>query len=309
MPYRFRKSDATVEAGMRRIACEQIDQALASLAASGDARAGAVHDIRKRCKKLRGLVRIVQPRFSGYSEENAAFRQIAALLGGARDAGVMQDTFDAVMKDHDGAMEPSDIAPVRAALTRQRNAELDRSGLDAAFAEARRRIEAARERADSWTLKADGWEALSPGVAKTYGRARKAMRKTTRKPSGENHHDWRKWVKYHWYHARLLRDLWPDHMKQRAEDAHTLAELLGDHHDCHVFEQTIRADPDAYGSADTVETVIKLTRRRRALLEEQAHRLGARLQAERTDALVDRWGAWWEAWTREGDLQKAELRR
>jgi CHAD domain-containing protein len=306
VPYRFSKSDSSVEAGLRRIACEQIDKALASLEATGDARPKAVHDVRKRCKKVRGLLRLVRPSFSRYAQENAAFREAAGLLSGARDAKVLQDTFDAVTAD---AQDRSALASVRDALVQGKRAFQADGDLDAQFGQARGILLAARERAQNWSLADEGWGALDAGVSKTHRRARKAMRKAARKPDGERHHEWRKWVKYHLYHARLLRCIWPEQMKHRAREANELAELLGDHHDCHVLEQTIRADPDTFGSGDAARTVITLASRRGALLEEQAHRLGARLLADRPDALVGRWGEWWQTWRSEGDLQEAALKR
>ena len=309
MAYRFTKSDASVEAGLRRIAAEQIGKALASLEAEGPRRPAAVHDVRKRCKKLRGLVRLVRPAFAGYRRENAAMRDIARLLGNARDAKVLQDTYDAVMADYDGLVERASIAPVRAALTRRRKAELGEAGFDARFAEARERLLAARERAAHWSLEERGWDALGPGLAKTYGRAVEAMRAAGKKPTGERHHQWRKRVKYHWHHARLLRASFPEQMEQRAQLAHQLAHLLGAHHDCHVFEETITAEPGAFASAEAVDAVIALARRRRALLEEQAHRLGARLHADEVKTLANRWGEWWRTWTSEGDLHEAALAR
>lgn len=309
MALRFLNTDQSVEAGFRRIAGEQIGKALASLEATGAARPDAVHDVRKRCKKLRGLVRIVRPSFAGFEEENAAFRDIAGLLGSLRDTEVLQETYDAVTGDRDAAPDRSAIAPGRAAITRRREAELAEADLDARFAEAREKLQAARSRAEQWSLDEEGWDALDRGIAKTYARARKAMRKAAKKPTGERHHEWRKRVKYHWHHTRLMRSLWPEQMKQRAKLAHDLANLLGDHHDCHVFERTIAADPEAFGGTEAVETVIALARRRRALIEEKAHRLGARLLAEDAHSLTARWGEWWQAWRSEGDLHAAALAR
>jgi len=313
MAYRFLKSDTSVESAVRRIAGEQIDKALVSLDATGDARAGAIHDVRKRCKKLRGLLRLVRHSFPDYPQENAAFRDISRLLGAARDAKVLEETYDAVLADYNGTLERAALDPVRAALTRGHEHAIGEADLDAGFAEARTMMQAARERAEHWTLGGsgldEGWVVLGRGVAATYRRARKAMAHAAKKPDAERQHEWRKRVKYHWYHARLLRSIWPEQMEQRADLAKQLAELLGDHHDCHVLEETLAAAPETYGSAEAVATIVALARRRRALLEEQAHRLGARLQADKTRALVERWGEWWKAWVREDDLPPSALGR
>lgn len=325
MGYRFTRTDPSVEAGLRRIAGEEIDAALASLQAPKEARAAAVHAVRKRCKKLRGVLRIVRPSFAGYRQENAAFREISGLLGSLRDAKVLGDTFNALLAaaaagesdgaegdgaegdgaESDRALALDALEPVRAALSHRREANLDEGDIDARFAEARVLLSAVRERARGWSLGDEGWDALGPGTAREYRRAREGMARAAKKPTAERHHDWRKGVKYHWYHARLLRALCPEQMKPRAAMAAELAELLGDHHDCHVLVQAIRADPAGFAPTATAKALVALARRRAALLEEQAHRLGAQLLADKPGPVERRWGEWWGAWQHEGDLHAA----
>lgn len=64
MAYALAQDDDTVEAGMRRIAAEQIERAIAEIDDTGLDRHETVHQVRKRCKKVRGLVRLVRPAFS-----------------------------------------------------------------------------------------------------------------------------------------------------------------------------------------------------------------------------------------------------
>ena len=306
MAYRFAEGDVSVENAVRRIACEQLDRALTSLEAQGDARPPAVHDVRKRCKKLRGLIRLVRPSFPGYRDENAALRETAAMIGSFRDAKVLQDTYDVVMDGYTGRVSRRKIAPVRAALTRQRRAALAGADLDKRFADARANLVALRERAANWSLDDTGWKALEPGTTKIYKRARKAMERATNGGDSEQHHEWRKQLKYHWHHTRLLRVIQPDEMTQRAAMLQQLTGLLGDHHDCHVLERTIRSEPTAFASAAAVETLAELTRRRQKLLEQEAHRLGLILLVDKPTALADRWGEWWRARQHETDLRGAD---
>jgi len=96
MGYRFER-DATVQKDLRRIAIAQIDGAVASIDDHGLASGVVVHEVRKSCKKLRGLLRIVRPGFDGYARENGAFRDMAAALSPLRDAAVLIETYDALM--------------------------------------------------------------------------------------------------------------------------------------------------------------------------------------------------------------------
>lgn len=297
MPYRLKHKDGSVTNALRRIADEQIGKALASI--ENAERAEAVHDVRKRCKKLRGLIRLVRPAFGDYADENAAFRETAHMISGARDAKVMQDTYDLLVAKYDGQVDRSALGPIRRRFTMDRKARVEDGGVDDRLDEARTRLVEARERARSWTLDADDWEAVSGGLAKTYGRAVKAATKARAHPDGEVLHELRKRVKYHWYHSRLLENLWPEMMSARQHAAKALSDILGDHHDLDVFAQTLADDPDAFGSSTDVEVAIGLARARQERLEQQAWPILGRMLAQEPKMLDRHMQALWTAWQRD----------
>ena len=101
---------------------------------------------------------------------------------------------------------------VRRRLTLRQKSTLRRRDLAAALADFRRSLVTARGRTGDWHLDASGFDALAGGLAKTVDRARKAMAIARDDGSTEAIHDWRKRVKYHWYHARLLEPVWPETM-------------------------------------------------------------------------------------------------
>ena len=87
MSYYFQQSDTSVERGVRRIAVEQIDKAISEIQEPDVTE--AVHNVRKRCKKLRALIRIVRYAFDDYKAENASFRDAARSLAVLRDAEIV----------------------------------------------------------------------------------------------------------------------------------------------------------------------------------------------------------------------------
>lgn len=298
MAYRLKRKDDGVGNAVRRIANEQIGKALASIDSAE--RAEAVHDVRKRCKKLRGLIRLVRPAFGGYSDENAAFRRIAGMISGARDAKVMQDTYDLLMSDHDGSLDRTALGPIRRQFTMERKSRIEDGGVDDHLDEARERLVEARERAQSWTLDDDGWDAVAGGLKKTYGRAVDAAEKARDCPDGEQFHELRKRVKYHWYHCRLLENLWPDMMATRKHAAKQLSDILGDHHDLHVFAGRLAQDPDGFGSSADVEVAIGLARARQARLEAQAWPILNRMLVQKPKVLGQHFEALWNVWQKDG---------
>ena len=72
MAYRIQKSDKSLTTALRRISDEQLGRAIAANGRPPEEADEAIHDIRKRCKKLRGLFRLVRSGFDDYADETRA---------------------------------------------------------------------------------------------------------------------------------------------------------------------------------------------------------------------------------------------
>ena len=305
MAYRIPKKHS-VEKGVRKIAAEQIDKAIAAVRDPSVDRHEAVHEARKRCKKLRGLIRLVRPVFPAYKRENAEIRDAARALSPLRDAQSMVDCFDGLMERFRVQIDPGALGRVRAGLTTRRRAIAgeapgsDQSGIDRSIDQALEdfvvRIQALRQRVDAWRIKDDGYGAVAGGLKRTYGRGRRALRRAYEQGSAKAFHEWRKRVKYHRYHTRLLRGIWPEVIETRRDAAHTLGDVLGDDHDLVVLRRTLLEDPEAFGGPRDLEVVTSLIDRRRAQLQAEARPLGERLFAEKPSRLRARYGSYWRTW-------------
>lgn len=294
MAYRFRYGDRTVNRAVHRIAREQIDGALAAVA--GKPHDKAVHEVRKTSKKLRALIRLVRPAFPDYAYENAAFRDIAGLLGFTRDARVLLDTCDALMA---GAPDGFDHAQALA-LRDHFSAELAQAaGTDAAEArleQARVLLVMARQRIAGWPLIEQGWDALGPGLARNLRQADKARRRAARQPDAVHFHELRKRMKYHWYHTRLLSPIWPAVMQPRVEELGRLADLLGLHHDICVLEERLEGFLPGMRHDRAAAALRSLAADSRKQLERESAPQVARLLAQEADTLSDHWGRLWSIW-------------
>ena len=91
--YKFDPRGEPPETAFRAIAIDQLDETLADLDRPDRAHRSVVHEARRRCKKLRGLLRLVRPGFADFDRENTAIRDAAALLSHLRDSEVMHETF------------------------------------------------------------------------------------------------------------------------------------------------------------------------------------------------------------------------
>jgi CHAD domain-containing protein len=306
MAYRIKKGDDGVQDAVRRIADEQLGRALEEFDDPELSLAGRIHQVRKRCKKLRGLIRMVRPAFDGYGDENRAIRDAARMLSGVRDAGTLIATYDAVADHFADEIERRSFGPIRARLTRDARKAREDPGLEARLAEVGRALAAVRERAAGWKLDETGFGAVGGGAGKTYKRARRRMEAAWAEPSDAAMHAWRKRVKYHWYHARLLRPINPPMMEPEAEAADRLSDLLGDHHDLAVLDARLHESPGDFGPATDVDAFRALVGGRRDALSEQTLELGRTILAERKKALVKRWGGYWKVWAK-GDVDPGRL--
>ena len=125
MPYEILHSESACDA-VRRIASEQLERAVEELGiGEGDADADAdanVHSVRKRMKKLRGLLRLVESDLGrAFEVEELTFRDAGRRLAGARRGAAVLATFDALVARYPGEISPPAIDALRAQLADERD--------------------------------------------------------------------------------------------------------------------------------------------------------------------------------------------
>lgn len=296
MPFHLKHSDASVERALRRIATSQIDAALAEIADPALDDQTRIHQLRKRAKKLRGLLRLVRPAFADYRMENAAFRDAASKLSPARDADVMIATYDGLIKSGVGETDRARFAPLRERLLGRKQALVAGADLAGALGDFQDALRAARTRVAHWTLDRQGFDAVEGGLVRSYRSGRKALKAAARNATPEHLHEWRKRVKDHWYHARLLRAIAPEFLDARRKAARHLAGMLGDLHDLAVLRAAAQAEAGCFAGAQDLNAFLTLIDDRAAALETEAFALGHRMFADKPSALRKRWAEYWKAW-------------
>ena len=287
MAYAFDPSETSVEEALRRIARERVDASLDLFDDADLTEAKRIHELRKNIKKLRGLVRLVRPVFADYAAENAALGAAGRRIGHLRDADVREAGLAALARR---ARLPK---PERAALAAAFGAGLARPDPAAAEAALMDHLAALRDlrlRIADWTVAGTGFAPFEPGLVRVLARARKAMKAARKDPAGEAVHDWRKRVKDHWYHARLLAPVWPELVKPWAAAVGDLGEMLGDARDLALLAQAL--DPLAADLPGAARLAAR-ARQEEAALMARADGLGRRIFAEDPKALAARWAAWW----------------
>jgi len=297
MSYRL-QIDETPEQGVKRIAREQIDKALADIRKVDDRDTG-VHEARKRFKKLRGLIRLVRDDVGddAYKAVNIRFRDLGRQLSDLRDAQVMVETVDELREAFEPQLDDEAFVTARATFKERHDAMLARFEEDQdTFDAVEESLVQAHEAASDWPVRSEGFAAFAGGLSRVYKRGRKGFNHAHDTEATEAFHDWRKRVKYLWYHMRILENVWPDMVDEIGDQAHDLSDLIGDDHDLAVLIRRLEREPDAFGGARSVEALGALARIRSRKLRSETYRLGKRIYAEKPKRFVKRIKAYWSAW-------------
>lgn len=246
MAYRLTHGEQIMD-DVRRIGHEQASKALVRLDTASDTNEfgelrECVHASRKHCKKLRGLVRLVRPGMEDASQaSNTTFRDAARRLGPIRNAHAISDTFDELL-DVVGACVPDAAAQVGSRLRDAATGMSDDEVKDR-IAGARRLITEGVELIRQWEVD-DASTAVEGGIAKTYKRSRNRLDDLHECVETQTLHQWRKRVKYGWYHSRLLRNAAPSILTRQAARLHDLSDALGDDHDLAIIDRRLGALED-----------------------------------------------------------------
>ncbi len=299
------KPDETPIQGLRRMALGQVDLAIEELAGANTGRKRgkkAVHETRKALKRLRALLRLLRRELGedAFAREDAAMRDIARRLSGARDAEVMLATLDALVERH-----PRKLARRkgvrrlrRVLLAEHERMERQTLGDGAALEHVLTQLRDLRVRVAAWPLRDhDAKRLVDAGLRDLYAQGRRRFRRAERKRGKDMRamHLWRKRVKDLRYAAEMLERRSQSQRKRRgrsarlhrvADRADTLAEVLGEDHDLAVLAERIRAEAKPGKRARkkskrigraTRKALLKQIARRRRKLRRRALREGERL--------------------------------
>jgi CHAD domain-containing protein len=289
MSFKFLLEDKSVEDGFKRIALSQIDAALDELCAPEIDAVTKVHAARTRCKKLRGLFRLVRPVFNDYTACNTIIRRAADSLSQVRDSHVLLQTYDSLVQ----TAPTGDKLRIRLAAVSDGATEQSPAEALSRFAET---MGAMRQSAIHWKINKTGFDALAGGLSNNYGTARNALSRAVDKPNDEHFHEMRKNIKYLTHHLNLLGRTAPEMLTPQRELASRIGISLGDHHNLAILKAFLVDQPKTARRG----AVLALALKRQEELAGDAVRLGRQLLAEKPDAMEKRFRHYWRAWKHGG---------
>jgi hypothetical protein len=94
----------------------------------------------------------------------------------------------------------------------------------------------------------------------------------------------------------FMTPVWPGLVRELADQAHKLADYLGDEHDLTVLRQKAQEHGDAIPDREDLSAFLSLIDRRRLELQKKAIVLGHRLYEEKPGAFATRFQGYWDNW-------------
>jgi CHAD domain-containing protein len=284
------KTRETVGRGIDRLLRREIDKALDELARTGE-QDETIHKVRKRCKKIRALLRLVWGEVGrrAFRRENSAIRDAVRPLTAVRDATVLVGAFDELLNRRD-LEEDSDqtFSEVRNFLEMHRRSVRDSSltgqrTLDVIID----RLHQARIRIPQLRIAGNGWASVRDGLMRAYRAGRHARDLASASSTVENLHEWRKQVKYFGHQLAVLGPLGHNALRDFASDVRDLGQLLGDDHDLAMLLSRI-ATYASWKHARDITSLLHLIERRRNEMRRRALELGQEVYRHKPKTAVRR---------------------
>ena len=306
MGYRLRTRE-TVPAGIKRIASEQVNEALAKLTDTDDDLDRAVHDARTCLKKLRAVLRLVRNEIGKkiYKRENTLYRDAGRRLSGVRESAVKLKTLDKLVEHWRDQHILDAVAGEREKLAGEYRAAVQNTIGEQPMAEVTTTLWEARSHVDTWPIEHDDFSALHGGLRLVYKRGRNRLADARARSNEENLHEWRKQVKYLWYHIRILRPCWSNMLGELASSLHDLSDTLGEDHDLAELRCVLSESLHIGSDGGESHVLTSLIDQRRAELQPTAWSLGQRVYAEKPAAFAARIAAYWRASRHSSDHRSA----
>jgi CHAD domain-containing protein len=278
--------------GLRAIAREALAEGRRALEDPARSDAAAVHDFRKAMKRWRALLRLLAPDLADAETLRKEARDLARELTGPRDRQAASEALDDIAR-HDEAFGLTS----RSLQTMRRRLEAAREHAETATLTPIRRerlcasLTLAADAIEGWPIEELTFRDIAASLSATYRRARRLIPDDWMQANPEHLHALRKRVVEHRYQMEMIEPLWPRVGRAWTDEAQRLRERLGRCQDLEVLRRTTAAHQPL---APWRSRLAPLIAARRATQVASASRLAARLFAEQPKAFRRRLVALWE---------------
>jgi CHAD domain-containing protein len=291
MAYRLRRNKSPANE-LSRVVAQQFQQALEEIGGQSASRTEAIHEARKHVKKIRAVLRLFQKKLGkDYRIHNRRLRAIAHQLSSLRDADANAETMKAVRNHYPRLITAPIFTAVCRGLSSRKRGTVARVDPDRLLLRVERELRRTAKSLPRQIRRQGKYAVVRAGVARGYRRARKAMDDVHADPEDTRFHTWRRRVKDHWYHMRLLEDL-AAKAQARARRLKRLETVLGDDHNLVLLRETILSAPARFGDERTTALVLGCIAKYIRALRRRSLKLGERTFASTAGVFrqsIDSW--------------------
>jgi len=285
----------SIASEVRHIVDKQLGLAVRRLRATGDERSDdAVHEARRHIKKVRAVLRLVQPAIGDtYYSATRRMRVAGRLLAPIADGRSVVDTVSNLQRRYRRQLPRGTIASIRSVLL-ERSARIDRKAeIDRVLPRAANILRLGRSRLVGLTLNARGFRAIAPGLERSIRRARKEMKRAIAHPTADAYHTWRRRAKDLWFQMRLLEGRCNNSLLNDQRGLEALDGCLGELHNVAILERILINE--ALISRSEAARCLRLLHRYQGHLRRRAATLGGLVTREKPRQFVRRIKHEWDS--------------
>jgi CHAD domain-containing protein len=231
----------TVAEGTARIAAELIARIGTWLADDRVLDDGEIHEIRKACKRLRALLRLIRPALTEHEfrETDRKVRKLASRLGQARDQAVMLATIGQLSGYYAPMLAADAFTPLREWVAQQAGTDATRVAMTHHTGALRLPLEELRLALAAIDLHAIRTGTLMTGLVNEYRLGRRALAEVGQQPDAEPVHALRRFTKYLFYQLTLVEAWDSSAIAPLIDLSHRVEEALGEVHDLSVLTNAL----------------------------------------------------------------------
>jgi hypothetical protein len=287
------KPDQPIADEIKRIVGRQFELAAGELKDIGNPSSdAAIHHARRRVKKIRAVIRLARPALgSEFRPLDRRLRRTVRLLAPVADGQGVVHALDELADKYREDFPPPVFETIRAGLV-EREARADRKAkVERVLQRVSETLQKERRQIGRWRLRGGGFRRIAAGLEASFRRSKKAMAAAAEHPTADNYHYWRRRVKDHWFHVRLIAVRCGNRLRAYERRLEALDEVLGEYHNFALLHAILGGDP--FVSRQETARRLRLIRRYQSELRHRAQALGTRLYSERPGHFVRRVQALW----------------
>jgi CHAD domain-containing protein len=257
----------------------------------------AIHEVRRRGKQVRALLRLVRPAIRGdFKTIDRTYRGAGRLLAPARDARIVVETFDDLFPADDSSVSSEAHQTLRSSLEARavKESSIVFEGDSGPASDAMQLLRSGREQASGLRIPEQA-SSIVDGATRTYAQGRDAFNRIAGDPSPAVFHTWRIRVKQRRHQIAYLADFAPSDLSDSHEHLYELSDLLGAAHDLVVLRDHLQ-EAATEVPIEEMRRTLAITDQRRTHLESRAFEMGAALfnatPGQMHTSLVTIWETW-----------------